>query len=254
MRFKVLILIVGTLAFLPASLKADDTLFPPQPSFTLVGIGKLILPIPQRKLQWVIEIAYDAPVEFQENFTLKLYKSQSPTEKPIEKHFYSSYGGFELNLFDLTGDFIPEFILTTGEGHGTGVRSENLEVLAVRGDAFKSLLRVQTSAHCGYGCYWRYTHEIAIRSSSYKPKLTVAPHRGMPFVMCLTLHYEHPYPEPGDSAAVPKESVKDFEYDSQTDTMKLVNWEIRSQLPPNPRVHPIPHGGDASARAERAAG
>lgn len=243
MRLKIFLLIIALIVLHTDLCAAEDGLWAPHPAFTLAGIGKLVLPQMRWRPQWIIEVAGDPPIKGydQENFVLRLYRSDSQTEKPIEKHFNTSYGGFELNIFDLTRDFVEEFILITGEGRGSGVRSETLEVLAVRDDAFKSLLKVNTSAHCGGACYWWYTHSFNLRGSGYIPKLQVTYRQGPqggPYVLRLTRHYDFPFPEAGDFGAIPKESIKDYEYDNATDTMKLINWHVSSESPPNPGVHP----------------
>jgi hypothetical protein len=99
-----------------------------------------------------------------------------------EHRFLTSYGLFRLEVIDLDADAEPEFVLISGEGNGTSVRKEWLEVfsiaegpfrqllpvderpqflhdrLGVGGGTFRQLLRTEFSGFFGGGARWQYQH------------------------------------------------------------------------------------------------
>ena len=74
---------------------------------------------------------------------------------------YSTYGFFRIDLVDLTGDGVEEFVLITGEGRGTSCRKEKLTVIERFGDkfhgfGFRTILTTPISDFFGDGVRWWY--------------------------------------------------------------------------------------------------
>lgn len=74
----------------------------------------------------------------------------------VERTFESTYGAFGIDLIDLTGDGIEEFVFTLGQGRGTSARSERLIVEQLRGSSFATILDIPLSEYYGAGEMWRY--------------------------------------------------------------------------------------------------
>jgi len=133
----------------------------------------------------------------------------------VEFPFESTYGYFELNLIDLTGDYVQELVLIAGRGRGTSVRSELLRVFAVHGRQLKQLMELPVSGYFGSRCRWWYRRDYVFEYRRDRPALE----RG------LQLTLEH---DPTDScepfflsvpSLIPKADVLEYGYDSASDQM-----------------------------------
>jgi|GEM_PF-6934590 len=99
----------------------------------------------------------------EEELSLIVSEGDNPRwrEKQIaSKNFYTSYGLFELEAADLTGNGIEEFLLVTGDGRGTNVRRETLRVFTIYRNSLKEILRTKFGGYFGVD-YWRYHIEYA---------------------------------------------------------------------------------------------
>ena len=72
--------------------------------------------------------------------------------------FHSSYGKFSLEVVQMDGRGLPEFVLIRGEGRGISARRELLEVMTVAAGQFHTRLITPLSDHFGDGAVWRYRH------------------------------------------------------------------------------------------------
>ncbi len=89
------------------------------------------------------------------NIVLTSLEGEQLAEMPL----YSSYGIFRIDLVDLTGDGVEEFVLITGKGRGTSCREEQLTVRRRWGDRvykFDTILTTPVSSFFGSGVRWWY--------------------------------------------------------------------------------------------------
>ena len=147
-------------------------------------------------------------------FVLRSYSDPQRSTPDIEFPFESTYGSFELELMDLTGDHVEEIVLITGQGRGTSVRGELLRVFGVRGSQLKQLLEVPVSGYFGSGCTWWYRHDYVVQTRK---------RRSLEYSLLLRL--EH------DSAAdcvpaslsfpslIPEAQILEYAYDAGRDQM-----------------------------------
>jgi len=102
------------------------------------GESHIEFPATNKHDGFVIDIwkngAYSEDAFPEDYFVLHMYSLDKEGRRNVDLgsiDFSSSYGEFKLQLFDLTGDGIEEFILIRGEGRGTSARKEYLEITSV---------------------------------------------------------------------------------------------------------------------------
>lgn len=148
-------------------------------------------------------------------FVLRSYRDPQHSTPDIEFPFESTYGSFDLELMDLTGDHVEEIVLITGQGRGTSVRSELLRVLAVRGSELKQLLEVPVSGYFGSGCKWWYRHDYVFQTRK---------HRSLEYSLLLRLEHDSPADCVPASLSfpslIPEAQVLEYAYDAGRDQME----------------------------------
>jgi len=164
-RCKVLLfLLIAALLVATAGYAADaePAEGPAQPTFAFLtkpdrplnmvteGLGEIEIAVMQDDLAELDD-------DFADSFTLTV--SWDGGEKTAEYAFQSSYGLFRLEIIDLTRNGTPEMVLVTGEGRGTSVRSETLEILSLDEGAITPAGTAGYSAFFGSGARWWYEHE-----------------------------------------------------------------------------------------------
>ena len=98
---------------------------------------------------------HEFPGQFPEDFFQLAASTESPplgTCEGTAARFESTYGEFELVLADLTGDGVEEFILAHGDGRGTAVRTEQLDVYRLDGTKLVRIFQHQLSDRPSEGC------------------------------------------------------------------------------------------------------
>lgn len=196
------------------------------PVAELTGPCELSLPATNSQASWRITISQGAPDRGspwpEDILELRLYCPADVSQPDPVLEFESSYGLFELDLVDLTGDGVEEFVLISGQGRGTSARSETLRVFAVRGGRFKQMLELGVSDYFGSGYRWRYRREYAnIRNQGVlsdpcalllKLELTGSAYRGSPSLAFPSL--------------IPKAETIECVYDTGADVMRI-NGDVR---------------------------
>lgn len=81
----------------------------------------------------------------------------------VDYSFCSSYGDFEIDFVDLTGDKKMEVVFILGEGRGTNCRRENLEIYKVVENSLKQLYSTRYSDY--YGLHHRWWYERQYRDT-----------------------------------------------------------------------------------------
>lgn len=89
-----------------------------------------------------------------EHFVLRVLSRDWRAEILAEMKFSSSYERFELCLVDLSGDGVEEFVLITGEDHGTNVVTETFTVWKRTEKGVTPLLSVPVSGNFGTREWW----------------------------------------------------------------------------------------------------
>lgn len=133
---------------------------PPASLVSLNEPGRYFIPASAARAAFTIDIAEDAAVDRKASAPrdFLILRIRSADDRIVaERKFESSYGIFRLDLVDLTGDGVEEFVLITGDGQGTDVRAEAVEVNQRIGSDWKVLARHAMSAYYGYGLRWWYT-------------------------------------------------------------------------------------------------
>ncbi|RQV97153.1 hypothetical protein EH221_04110 [bacterium] len=77
-------------------------------------------------------------------------------QRIVGHFFHSSYGVFEIEFVDLTGDEKKEVVFILGEGRGTSARREMLTVYEVAECGLRQLYTTQYSDYYGSGSRWWY--------------------------------------------------------------------------------------------------
>ena len=72
--------------------------------------------------------------------------------------FQSSYGTFQIELVDLDGDGLEEIILVKGDGRGTSVRCESLNIYRLKGEIIAPIASVPLSGYAGSGHPWNFSY------------------------------------------------------------------------------------------------
>ena len=204
-------LALGTLALLIGS----QNIGPPDAATncpnSIIGLSTLTYPDTSKRPGFILDISRDAvksETYFPDDFLVLRVLSREWVSKVLgEMKFSSSYGRFELCLVDLTGDGTEEFVLVTGEGHGSGVRNETLAVWQRVGRTFRSLLQVPLSGHFGMDQWW-YRREFKDINGDG--------------ILDLRLVLEHDTPLPGSTDAVediPKTKLREFVFDANNGRM-----------------------------------
>ncbi len=80
-------------------------------------------------------------------------------QKVLEAPFFSSYGDFQIDLVDLTGDGCEEYVFVVGDGRGTSARREHLIVKQERNSQLVEILSIVRSDYFGSGVTWWYDCE-----------------------------------------------------------------------------------------------
>jgi hypothetical protein len=160
----------------------------------------------------------------EDNFTLRVHPPDQALE-PLVMSFVSTYGLFELGVFDLTNDQVPDIILVTGVGRGTSVRGEILRVFDCASGTFHVILEEGVSGWFGSSAHWSYQRSILTR---------VAGNTSL-----LRLVLEHDIPGQSrleDVTFLPADSVRDYAYDRQAKQMKLIGRVARRASTSNSRL------------------
>lgn len=177
-------------------------------SFT--GCSKVQYPETAMRPSFILEISNDKKIEDawpEDHFILRI--SDPLNNKTItETHFISSYGYFNLQVLDITGDGVEEFILIQGNGRGTSARSETILVFQHSGQTLKKILTEPISDYFGPAHQWRYKLKIVtIDSDNIVLRLMLD---------SLPVDKECALCEP---SLIPEEKIKEFVFDKDTRTM-----------------------------------
>lgn len=132
---------------------------------SIVGESLVVYPKTPSRPAFALRISQGVEVKNgwpEDNFVLEVLASRTASTPLARMNFHSTYGFFDLSLVDLTGDGVEEFVLVTGQGRGTNIREETLEVWKREGKSFKSLLEEKVSAPCGVSCNWTYEREFVL--------------------------------------------------------------------------------------------
>ena len=142
-----------------------------------------------------------------DDFLLTVTSDQG--DKVLDEPFCSSYGDFQIDLIDLTGDGREEYVFLVGEGRGTSARREWLIVRQERDGHFVDILREVRSDYFGSGATWWYDYAYVDIDDDGATDLE------------LTLDHS-----PTDIATlqtpedIPREKVKQYRWDPQFGRMK----------------------------------
>ncbi len=96
----------------------------------------------------------------EDHFTLLV--SSTDGSVVAHKDFESSYGKVQIELIDVTGDGIEEFVFVLGFGHGASVRSERLVVERIDQTQFAPILSIPVSEYFGPAARWWYRHQFIV--------------------------------------------------------------------------------------------
>jgi hypothetical protein len=180
-----------------------------QPTASLVSTGALAVDMgPNDRLEVsVAENPRDEDAFEGDSLVLRVRRSQD--SEPLKMDFVSTYGQFELSLFDFTGDGIPEIILVTGMGRGTDVRSERLQVFDCASGNLERILVQPVSAFTSSCSHWSYERSIWV---NFKRETRV---------LRLIQVRDEPVDPPLED--YPADAVLDFAYDHRAKVMKQTN-------------------------------
>jgi hypothetical protein len=177
-------------------------------SFT--GCTKVQFPETDKRPSFILEVYNDRKIEDawpEDHFILRL--SDPLNNKTItETHFSSSYGYFNLKIFDITGEGIEDFILIQGNGRGTSARSESILVFQHSGQTLKKILDEPISDYYGLGYQWKYKLKI-LTIDSDKVVLRL-------ILDSIPVDKECDLCEP---SLIPEEKIREFVFDKNTETM-----------------------------------
>lgn len=140
---------------------------------------------------------------------LSVYADRSVDNPLATMKFTSSYGFFDLSIVDVMGDRRGEIFLITGEGHGTDVRAETLNVYERNGGSLKRILSTPISGYFGVDRWW------------YEPIFADVNGDGVTDLI-LELHHDDYRGHSSDvPSLIPKIRLKEFIYDSARGKMVL---------------------------------
>lgn len=180
---------------------------------SIVLLSRVVFPTSPERKGFTVDVAQDAQYSSDDfpddHLILTVYADKTALKPLAQLKFTSSYGFFDLSLVDVVGDGEGEFLLTTGEGHGTDVRAETLTVYRRLGKTFQAILRTPISSYFGVDQWW------------YKPEFTDVNGDG---IIDLKLTLDHD-PYQGYSvdvpSQIPKTKLKKFVYDRAKGRMLL---------------------------------
>ena len=135
---------------------------------SVIGCSKIQFPDSDKRPSFILDISNDQKIEDawpEDYFILRIYDPLN-NETLAETHFHSSYGYFNLEVFDITGDGIEEFILIQGDGRGTSARQENIIVLQRSGHNLNQILKEPISNYYGTEYKWWYEHKLLLMDSN----------------------------------------------------------------------------------------
>ena len=89
------------------------------------------------------------------------------------RSFYSSYGKFRIDIIDLDGDHVPEFLFVVGNGRGTSTREEVLLVTHFIAGHFQQVASLPVSGFYGPGSEWRYSMAYREFKTGRSPELVL---------------------------------------------------------------------------------
>lgn len=177
---------------------------------SFIGCTKVQFPETDKRPSFIMEVSNDKKVEDpwpEDHFILRI--SDPLNNKTItETQFTSSYGKFNLQVLDITGDGIEEFILIQGNGRGTSARNENILVFQHSGQTLKKILDEPISDYFGPAHQWRYELKI-LTIDSDKVVLRL-------ILDSLPIDKECDLCSP---SLIPEEKIKEFVFDKNTGRM-----------------------------------
>ncbi len=144
---------------------------------------------------------------------LSVYAGRSVDHPLATMKFTSSYGFFDLSIVDATGDGQGEFFLITGEGHGTDVRAETLNVYERNGGSFKKILSTSISDYFGVDRWW------------YEPIFADVNGDGVTDLILELHHDDYRGRSMDDPSMIPRTKLKEFVYDKAKGKMILYRSE-----------------------------
>jgi hypothetical protein len=144
---------------------------------------------------------------------LSVYADRSVDHPLATMKFTSSYGFFDLSIVDVTGNGQGDFFLITGEGHGTDVRAETLNVYERNGDSFKKILSTPVSDYFGVDRWW------------YEPIFADVNGDGVTDLALRLQHDDYRGHSVDIPSMIPKIKLKEFVYDKARGRMVLYHSE-----------------------------
>ena len=177
---------------------------------SILGPSTIKFPATERRPGFTLEISEDCCYKgsWPEDHFLLQIKEPEDSNTLAETRFISSYGDFDLQLVDVTGDGIEEFILVWGKGRGTSARQEHLSVLMQSGKIFKPILEILVSDYFGSGLAWWYDREFKIIDNKGPIALRLDL-KNSPFKGCDLC----------SPSLIPKEKTKEFVFDTEKKVM-----------------------------------
>lgn len=177
--------------------------------------SRVAFPGTPRRKAFTVDISLDnkCPAFPGDCMILSVYADRSVDHPLATMKFTSSYGFFDLSIVDVMGNAQGEFFLITGDGHGTSVRAETLNVYERKGHSFDKILTTTISGYFGVD-QWRYESIFADVNNDGITDLI------------LELHHDDYRGHSSDvPSLIPKIKQKEFVYDRTKGKMVLYRSE-----------------------------
>lgn len=177
--------------------------------------SRVAFPATPRRKAFTVDVSLDnsCPDFPGDCMILSVYADRSVDHPLATMKFTSSYGFFDLSVVDVMGNAQGEFFLITGDGHGTSVRAETLNVYERKGHSFDKILTTTISGYFGVD-QWRY-----------EPIFADVNNDGITDLI-LELHHDDYRGHSSDvPSLIPKIKLKEFVYDQTKGKMVLYSSE-----------------------------
>jgi len=140
----------------------------------------------------------------EDHFILRVYSGADPSSALAEYRFASTYMRVEVLLADLDNDEVKEVLLIRGEGRGTNVRTESLEVHHWNGASLEMMISVPVSGFFGAGRWW------------YEPSVVDVNRDGVEDLRLVRHSDPIDASQLNDPTLIPDDAVLEYVFDQET--------------------------------------